>query len=78
MVSAPPVFQTGFPIRPGRLAEAVIPEDVREACALRPRGRRCRTPCRTAGFQEAETAKRPAGLVSQYDPAGLFGGPYGA
>lgn len=23
-----------------------------------------------------ETAKRLAGLVSQYDPAGLFGGPY--
>ncbi|MFJ9305920.1 FAD-binding oxidoreductase [Streptomyces cyaneofuscatus] len=33
---------------------------------------------RTAGFHEAETAKRLAGLVSQYDPAGLFGGPYGA
>lgn len=33
---------------------------------------------RTAGFHDAETAKRLAGLVSQYDPAGLFGGPYGA
>ncbi|MFI5723328.1 FAD-binding oxidoreductase [Streptomyces cyaneofuscatus] len=33
---------------------------------------------RTAGFHEAETAKRLAGLVSQYDPAGLFGGPYEA
>ncbi|MFF3993418.1 FAD-binding oxidoreductase [Streptomyces cyaneofuscatus] len=33
---------------------------------------------RTAGFHETETAKRLAGLVSQYDPAGLFGGPYGA
>ncbi|MEV7844385.1 FAD-binding protein [Streptomyces cyaneofuscatus] len=33
---------------------------------------------RTAGFHEAETAKRLAGLVSQHDPAGLFGGPYGA
>ncbi|MGW5069762.1 FAD-binding oxidoreductase [Streptomyces cyaneofuscatus] len=33
---------------------------------------------RTDGFHEAETAKRLAGLVSQYDPAGLFGGPYGA
>ncbi|MFB8104358.1 FAD-binding oxidoreductase [Streptomyces sp. NPDC056007] len=33
---------------------------------------------RTAGFHEPETAKRLAGLVSQYDPAGLFGGPYGA
>jgi hypothetical protein len=31
---------------------------------------------RTAGFHEPETAKRLAGLVSQYDPAGLFGGPY--
>ncbi|MGV9524566.1 MULTISPECIES: hypothetical protein [unclassified Streptomyces] len=30
---------------------------------------------RTAGFHEPETAKRLAGLVSQYDPAGLFGGP---
>ncbi|MEW2065538.1 FAD-dependent oxidoreductase [Streptomyces sp. NPDC007346] len=33
---------------------------------------------RTGGFHEPETAKRLAGLVSQYDPAGLFGGPYGA
>lgn len=33
---------------------------------------------RTAGFHEPKTAKRLAGLVSQYDPAGLFGGPYGA
>ncbi|WP_411079049.1 FAD-binding oxidoreductase [Streptomyces sp. cmx-18-6] len=33
---------------------------------------------RTAGFHEPGTAKRLAGLVSQYDPAGLFGGPYGA
>ncbi|NEE15522.1 FAD-binding protein, partial [Streptomyces sp. SID7499] len=31
---------------------------------------------RTAGFHEPETAKRLAGLVSQFDPAGLFGGPY--
>lgn len=31
---------------------------------------------RTAGLHEPETAKRLAGLVSQYDPAGLFGGPY--
>ncbi|CAM5627043.1 FAD-dependent oxidoreductase [Streptomyces californicus] len=31
---------------------------------------------RTHGFHEPETAKRLAGLVSQYDPAGLFGGPY--
>lgn len=31
---------------------------------------------RTAGFHEPETAKRLAGLVSQYDPASLFGGPY--
>ncbi|WP_050486672.1 FAD-binding oxidoreductase [Streptomyces sp. CNS654] len=31
---------------------------------------------RTAGFHEPETAKRLAGLVSQYDPAGLFGGTY--
>ncbi|GGP63551.1 hypothetical protein GCM10010231_38000 [Streptomyces sindenensis] len=30
---------------------------------------------RTAGSPEPETAKRLAGLVSQYDPAGLSEGP---
>lgn len=33
---------------------------------------------RAVGSHEAETGKRLAGLVSQYDPAGLFGGAYGA
>ncbi|WP_143669168.1 FAD-binding protein, partial [Streptomyces sp. wa1063] len=31
--SAPATFQTGFPIRPGRLVEAATPDDVRDAVA---------------------------------------------